>query len=148
MSDCPTSSRKIALIQNLLARMRSLSCIWQKVALWTGWTADTRTVYAMLQNRVYSAGQWSITWLSTPGRYYSVMQSSDGGLTWLTVAVAVPAEATPSKTTSWIGPGMAYVDTVFRVVTLPPGFQLCYTTQGIWIVPNYDPRLDPLASLS
>lgn len=148
MNDCPTPQRKASALQNLIQRMRFLQCVWERVALWTGWSVDNRPVFAPLQSRAYSSGTWQVTWVSEPGRYYSVQQSGDGGIHWTTVAVAVPAADSPAKTTSWIGPAMPYQEAFFRIVVLPVGFQICYNSEGIANVPGYDPATDPLASLS
>ena|SRR6478609_1719495 len=143
--NCPSRLPALKAIQ---ARINSLRCLMQKVFVWTGWYKDTRPEYAPMQTRSFSAGKWSLTWISEPGRYYSVQESTDGGKTWITVAVAVKAADSPAKVTAWTGPAMPYLDAFFRVVVLPLDFRPCYTSLGIVNVPGYDPRTDPIASLS
>lgn len=138
---------RLSTLQSLKARLLSLKCVMDRAFLWTKWVRDNRDVFGALQSRTYSGGTWTVVWLSTPGQYFSVQQSADG-LSWITVAVAVPASASPAKTTAWVSPALPAGELFFRIKVLPEGFQPCYSSFGIANVPGWDPRADPLASLS
>lgn len=138
---------RLSALQSLKARLLSVKCLMDRAFLWTKWVRDNRDVFAALQSRSYSGGNWSVVWLSTPGQFYSVQQSVDG-VHWITVAVAVPAAASPTKTTAWVSPALPAGELFFRIKVLPEGFVPCYGQFGIVNIPDYNPALDPLASLS
>src|SRR6478735_8269318 len=73
--NCPS---RLPALKAMQKRIASLICLMQKVFVWTGWYKDPRPEYAPLQTRSFSAGKWSLTWISEPGRYYSVQESTDG----------------------------------------------------------------------
>jgi len=147
--DCPpATSRVSAFLKDVKARLLRLTCVFKRAAVATGWEASDSPVYAPLQSRIYSGGLWSIRWLSTPGRFYSVQSSSDGGQTWNVAAIVVPAAASPAVETAWNSTSMPYVEVYFRVLVLPEAFTPCYSLGGQIYAPGFDLRSDPLASLS
>lgn len=148
--DCPPSSvRKTAFLKDIKARLARLVCIFSRAAKATGWDAPEGPIYAALQTRTYSGGKWKVSWLSTPGRYYTVQTSYDGGQTWFISAIVVPAAEEPAVVTEWESVAVAYREAYFRIIALPENFEPCYSqSAGVLYAPGWDVRNDPLASLS
>lgn len=122
----PQQTRAWRVLKNLSEKISYLRCVFRTLTQAAGWWSGG-DVYAELLSRVRAGNNYTLTFLSIPGRRYIIHQSLDM-IHWSVAAAEVQAAAEPDVVTTWISPPVAAgVEVYYRILLLPQEEFHCYT---------------------